>query len=51
VRPLDAFAFEALVGAIAAFATTRVATGDAATLPELRAPLEGFVLAHFGVDA
>jgi TetR/AcrR family transcriptional regulator len=50
VRPLDDFAFEALVGAISSLATTRVATGDAAGLPALAGPIEAFVLAHFGLD-
>ena len=50
VRPLDDFAFEALVGAIGSFATTRVATGDAASLPDLLDPIESFVLAHYGLD-
>jgi AcrR family transcriptional regulator len=51
VRPLDAFDFEALVAAIGSLATNRVATGDASSLPELLAPLEAFVLSHFGLDA
>lgn len=50
VRPLDDFAFEALVGAVSSFATDRVATGGAVGLPDLLDPLERFVLAHFGLD-
>jgi AcrR family transcriptional regulator len=50
VRPLTAFDFEALVGAISALATNRVATGDAADLPALLGPLEAFVLTHFGLE-
>lgn len=50
VRPLDDFDFEAIVGAISALATNRVAAGRSAELPELRAPLERFVLTHFGLD-
>jgi AcrR family transcriptional regulator len=49
VRPLTDFDFEALVGAISSLATNRVAAGDAAGLPSLLEPLEGFVLTHFGV--
>jgi AcrR family transcriptional regulator len=48
VRPLTDFDFEALVGAISAIATNRVAVGEAARLPELLGPLEAFVLTHFG---
>lgn len=51
VRPLGDFDFEALVGAVSALATNRVATGGAADLPELLGPLEAFVLTHFGLDA
>lgn len=50
VRPLSDFDFEALVGAVSSIATTRVAQGAVAELPELREPLECFVLAHFGLD-
>lgn len=50
VRPLTDFDFEALVGAISALATNRVATGRAAQLPELLGPLEAFVLTHFGLE-
>jgi len=48
-RPLTDFAFEALVGAVSSLATNRVAAGDADRLPELREPLEAFVLQNFGV--
>jgi AcrR family transcriptional regulator len=47
-RHLTDFDFEALVGAISSLATNRVAAGDAAHLPDLLAPLEAFVLTHFG---
>ena len=51
VRPLDAFDFEALVGAISSIATNKIAAGEAADLPKLVAPVEAFVLTHFGLDA
>jgi AcrR family transcriptional regulator len=50
VRPLADFDFEALVGAISAIATSRVAVGEATRLPELLGPLERFVLTHFGLN-
>jgi AcrR family transcriptional regulator len=50
VRPLAAFDFEALVGAISSLVTNRVATGDAGELPGLLEPIEAFVLGHFGLD-
>ncbi|HMG45616.1 MAG TPA: TetR/AcrR family transcriptional regulator [Acidimicrobiales bacterium] len=50
VRPLDDFDFEALVGAISSLATNKIAAGEAADLPNLLAPLETFVLNHFGLD-
>jgi AcrR family transcriptional regulator len=49
VRPLDVFDFEALVGAISSLATNKIAAGEAADLPKLLAPLETFVLNHFGL--
>ena len=50
VRPLGDFDFEALVGAISSLATNRVAAGEAGELPGLLPSIEGFVLAHFGLD-
>lgn len=49
VRPMTDFDFEAIVGAISAIATSRVAVGEATRLPELLGPLEAFVLTHFGL--
>jgi TetR/AcrR family transcriptional regulator len=51
VRPLDDFAFEALVAAISSLATSAVAVGDPARLGDLLGPIETFVLTHFGLDA
>ena len=50
VRPMTDFDFEAIVGAISAIATSRVAVGEATRLPELLGPLEAFVLTHFGLN-
>lgn len=50
VRPLTDFDFEALVGAVSSLVTNRVAAGAAPDLPQLAAPLERFVLVHFGLD-
>ena len=50
VRPLTDFDFEALVGAVSSLVTTRVAAGATADLPELAAPLERFLLTHFGLE-
>jgi AcrR family transcriptional regulator len=51
VRPLDDFAFEALVAAISSLATSAVAGGDLTRLGDLLGPIETFVLTHFGLDA
>lgn len=50
VRRLGDFDFEALVGAIGGLATNWAAAGRATDLPELTAPLEAFVLGHFGLE-
>jgi hypothetical protein len=51
VRPLTSFDFEALVGAISSLATNKIAMGEAADLPQLLAPMELFLLTHFGLSA
>ena len=44
LRPVDPFTLEALVSAVSMLVTTRVASGRADTLPELREPLLRFLL-------
>jgi hypothetical protein len=44
LRPTDPFTLEALVSAVSMLVTTRVASGQAGTLPELREPLLRFLV-------
>lgn len=50
VRALSAFDFEAIVGAISSLVTNQVATGDAAHLRDLAAPLLTFIRRSFGLE-
>lgn len=49
VHELTSFDFEAVVGAISSIATNKIAMGEAGDLPSLLAPLERFVLTHYGL--
>lgn len=49
VNELTTFDFEAVVGAISSIATNKIAMGEAGDLPSLLAPLERFVLTHYGL--
>jgi AcrR family transcriptional regulator len=51
VNELTHFDFEAVVGAISSLATNKIAMGEADDLPSLLAPVERFVLTHYGLDA
>jgi AcrR family transcriptional regulator len=50
VREMTPFDFEAVVGAISSLATNKIAIGEAGDLPSLLAPVERFVLAHYGLS-
>jgi AcrR family transcriptional regulator len=50
VNELTQFDFDAVVGAISSLATNKIAMGEADELPALLAPLERFVLTHYGLS-